>query len=264
MINVLVDIKQTLGVVDRFSKQVPFAAAVALTRTAEEGAQEIKTAFVKSFDRPTKYTLNSMFSQSANKRTRTASFGLKDNAMLQKSGGYSPADILGHHFNGGHSKFARYEQAFRRIGMLALDEDIVPGTNLRELNQYGGVPPSLIIKLIAYFNGFGEQGFMANTTQAGRDKLANRTDKNTKGRRASKYAKINGVVYFYANGRDHLHRGIWAKTGIHGSDIRPILMFVKRGVYRKRFDINTFANHARANFSQHFNTAFKQAMASAK
>jgi hypothetical protein len=266
-IDVSVDVKQVAGVLGQFSKQVPFAAAVAITRTVKQGADDMRADFASKFDRPTRYTLNAVFSKPANKLNLTGAFGLKDAAMLQKSGGYSPADILGHHFKGGVSRFARYEQAFMRIGILGLDEDIVPGSNLRELNQYGGVPSGLIIKLISYFGAFSESGFKANATQASKDKLAKRTDRNTKGKRASKYARINGVVYFYSNERGttrHLHKGIWAKTGIHGVDIRPILMFVKRGVYKKRFDLNTYAAKARANFAQHFDASFKQALASAR
>ena len=35
----------------------------------------------------------------------------------------------------------------------------------------------------------------------------------------------------------HLAPGIWAKSGTHGSNVRPILMFVKGTNYSKRLDI---------------------------
>ncbi len=266
-ISLKAEVNEALGVIDRFGKQVPFATAMALTRTAQEGAAEFKRAFVAKFDRPTRYTLNSMFFKSANKQTLTSSFGLKDGALIQKGGGYSPADVLGHHFMGGASKAARYEQAFRRIGMLGFNEDIVPARGLKELDRFGGVPASFIVRLISYFNAFGEQGYKANATAATRAKLAKRTDKNTKGKQASKYVRINGVVYFYSSGTGrtaHLHKGIWAKTGTHGADIRPILMFVSRANYQKRFDIQDFANSARKNFAQHFETQMIKAQATAR
>lgn len=264
-ISVKAEVDEVAGFFGRFGKQVNFAAAVALTKTAQEGAAEMRREFVSKFDRATKYTTqNALFSKSANKRDMVASFGLKDSAIIQKSGGYTPADVLGHHFKGGASKVARYEMAFRKIGMLGFDEDIVVPKESKHKDSYGNIPASLIVKLISYFGAFGEQGYKANSTQATRDKLAKRTDKNTKGKRATKYVRINGVVYFYASGRDHLHRGIWAKTGTHGSDIYPVLIFASRANYKKRFDIKTFANRAGSNFKQHFSVQLENALRTAK
>ncbi len=263
-ISVKTNINQAVGFLNRFSDQIPFAAAVALTKTAKQGAESMRSAFKNEFDRPTGYTINSLFSSSANKRSLTAAFGLKDQAMISKSGGNTPANTLAHHFTGGQSRMARYELAFRKLGMLGFDEDIVPGYNLAELNQYGNIPVSLIVKLISYFGGFGEQGYKANTSSDKRAKLAKITDKNSKGKKKSKYVTINGVVYFYANGSDHLHRGVWAKKGIHGSDIRPILMFVKRANYSKRFDLTRFSNSAKSNFDVNFKESFAYAVRTAK
>ncbi len=263
-ISVTSNINETVGVLDRFSKQVPFAAAMALTKTAKQGADDMRSRFMSVFDNPTRYTIKSVFNSSANKRDLVAAFGVKDQGLLSKSGVNSPADVLGHHFNGGQSRMARYELAFRRLGMLGFNEDIVPASDLAELNQYGNVPASLIVKLISYFGGFSEQGYKANSTAETRAKMAKRTDKNTKGKTQSQYVKINGVVYFYASGRDHLHRGIWAKTGTHGSDIRPILMFVKRANYSKRFDINKFASKAVTDFNRNFNESWAYAVKTAR
>lgn len=266
-VSVETDVKKTAGWLGQYGKQIPFATAFALTKTAKEGAADMRKAFNHSFSAPTKYTLNSIFVKPANKRDLMAVFGVKDTAKIQKSGGLTPADILAVHFTGGVSKPMRYEQAFKRIGLLGHNEDIVPGRNLKELNRYGNVPPSLIIKLISYFGGFGEQGYKANASVESKAKLARRTNKSTKGKRATKYAKINGVVYFYSSGTGlnrHLHKGIWAKTGIHGVDVRPILMFVKRAKYRKRFDITKFAVNAQTRFGHHFSESLDYAMRTAK
>lgn len=263
-VSVKTNIKEAVGFVDRFSDQIPFAAAVALTKTVKQGSESMSNEFSNEFDKPTRYTTNSVFNSGADKVRLIAAFGLKDQAMLSKSGGGTPADTLAHHFTGGQSKITRYELAFRKLGMLGFDEDIVPGSELIELNQFGNIPASLIVKLIAYFGGFGEQGYKANTSSEKRAKLAKRTDKSTKGKKQSKYVTINGVVYFYAKGTDHLHRGIWAKTGIHGSDVRPILMFVKRANYTKRFELIKFADQAKANFYVNFKESFAYAVRTAK
>lgn len=263
-ITINIDLKEVAGVLGQYERQVPFAAAVALTRTAQDGAKILRDEMTAKFDRPTRYTQNSVFVQPATKNKLVARFEIKDAATVQKSGGLTPADVLAHHFKGGQAAQTRYEKAFRRLGMLGADEDIVPGENLKELNAFGNIPPSLIIRLISYFGGFGEQGYTANSTVQTRAKLAKRSDKNTKGKRRSKYVTINGVVYFYARGDDHLHRGIWAKTGIHGADVRPLLMFVRRGTYKKLFDMPVIASRAKQNFPRHFRESLALAIRTAR
>lgn len=263
-VTVTVEVREVAGLLGQYEKQIPFATAVALTRAAQEGAKQMRDEMQSKFDRPTRYTKNAVFTGPANKKNLTASFGIKDAALIQKSGGLTPADVLGHHFKGGRSVAARYENAFRRLGMLGADEDIVPGANLNELNTFGNIPASLIVRLIAYFGGFGEQGYRANSTPETRARLAKRSDKTQKGKRKSKYVTINGVVYFYARGDDHLRRGIWAKSGINGAEIRPIMIFVKRATYKKRFDLNEYAIKARANFTKQFQQSLAFAMRTAR
>ncbi len=54
---------------------------------------------------------------------------------------------------------------------------------------------------------------------------------------------IRGVEYFISRGPgmwygrlQHLPRGIWARRGIHGSDVVPVLLFVPSAKYGQRLD----------------------------
>ena len=47
------------------------------------------------------------------------------------------------------------------------------------------------------------------------------------------------MVYFISTGQGrtrHLHPGIWAKKGTHGSNVAPVLLFVRNVSYKPRFD----------------------------
>lgn len=149
--------------------------------------------------------------------------------------------ILGHLFTGGTRRFKRMEGAFRRIGVLPDGYIMVPG-GACPLDGFGNPPSALINQLISYFGGFGEQGYRANMTDKRKATIAKR------GTTAGGYKTINGMQYFVSRGPgtwfgrpQHLPAGIWAKRGIHGSDVQPIFMFVRAGSYQRTIDLERLA-----------------------
>lgn len=263
------------------AKQIPFATAVAINQTVISGGSKLRRDFVSLVDRPTNYALGSIYPHEnsrsygsdsganqwrATKQKLVGSFGLRDatNGITQKSGSYSPSEVFEHLFTGGIARLTRYEQAFRRIGLLGNNEEIVPAKNLPELNAYGNIPQSLIVRLLSYFQAFGEQGYRANSTTKTRARLAKVSGPTKRGKAKSPYVRINGVIYFYARGEDHLHRGIWAKSGTHGIKLRPIMLFVRRPIYRRMVDINRYAQEIPGEFAKNFPVAFDSAMSSAR
>ena len=134
------------------------------------------------------------------------------------------------------------------------------------IDRYGNLSQGQIVQLLAYFQAFGEQGYKANMNDAGRGKLA----KMKGGAGGKGFRRIGGVVYFVSRGKgnwfgncswrngrmQHLPPGIWAKRGIHGVDVAPVLMFVRRGNYRKRIDLQAIGNEVVAKeFNKDFNEA---------
>lgn len=245
-------------------KQTQFAMAKTLTQMAYIAQGKIRKEMAAKFDRPTPFTLNSLFVQGATRDKLSAKVGLK-NMMLPKSAG--PAtETIGHQFVGGPRRFKRSEGAFRRIGMLRDGEIIVPGSSA-ELDAFGNIKRSFMVRLIAYFQAFGEQGYRANTTDKRRLKIA-KLSRSEEG-----YKTINGVVYFYspgkgrANGKtSHLARGIWQRKGIHGVLVSPVLLFVKpKKPYRQLVNIQPIGNEVYSSaMPAMFRKNFKQAMATGR
>lgn len=274
-VGIKVDITEIVALGKRAERQVPFAISRALNMTVDYESDWLRNDLRTSIDQPTNYSIDMVYPRPnvkrqgpdrpySSKKDLTAQFGITEYRYISKNGANSPSDVLNHLFTGGPAQSTRYEKAFRRIGMLGINEEIVPAKNLPELNIHGNIPASLINQLLAYFQAFSEVGFRANMSDKGRAKLANRTGPKMRGKKKSPYVKINGVVYFYARGDDHLHRGIWAKTGTHGIKLRPIMLFVRRPIYRKMINMRRYAQDVPREFSQNFTLAFQRAMATAR
>ena len=220
----------------RYAGQISFATANALTTTAHAVRKDGGTKLERALDRPRPYTTRQALQViAATKDTLTATVGLGVK-IDSPSKGTPYEKALGHLFTGGKREWKKVEAAFRRIGILPAGWIIVPGAGCT-LDQYGNIPRSLLVQLISYFNAFTEQGYRANMSDRRRRQLAKI------GRTESGYKTINGVQYFisygnrgrqgdrYTNGRfdQHLSSGIWARSGIHGSQVKPVLMFVRMG-----------------------------------
>ncbi len=251
---------------DKARRQLPFATAKALTRTAYDIRAETLREMGAKFDRPTPYTLRSMQVEIATKGYPVATVGLR----IDTPGKGTPWNkALAHQFTGGGRAWKRFEQALFRAGVLPKGMAAVPGGGA-PLDAYGNLQRGLITQLLAYFSAFGEQGYRANMTDRRRAKLANQ------GLSAQGFKRINGVVYFisrgkgwqlgarrgWVNGREqHLPPGIWAKTGTHGADLKPVILFVRRPVYQPRIDLRRIgARVIGQRFERHLREALAGAM----
>ena len=222
-------------------KQVPFATQLALNRTMSDVLKESRKELAQHLDRPTPYTLRAFMGVPATKDRPYAEVKLRDDAP---SKGTPWRDVMLHNHEGGLRPYRKIEGAFFRLGLLPAGHMIVPGSAAK-LNAYGNVPVAFQRTMISYFQGFSADGFMANMSEKRKAKMAN------KGYHKGHLIKTVGVEYFVSRGRGsigsrggihsrhsgHLAAGIYSRTGTHGSDIKPILMFVRRGRYRKRIDL---------------------------
>lgn len=231
-------------------RQVPFATAKALTKTAHAVNADIKDEMQRTIQGgPTAYTLRAFKVTGARKDKLEAVIELRKDFP---SKGNIWARSLGHLFVGGSRDSKKMERAFMGAGILPSGYMMVPASNswAMPLDAYGNAPRGLIVQLLSYFNTSGEQGYKANMTDKRRAKLANR------GLTAKGYRTINGVVYFisygrrgrpggdrFTNGRhdQHLPAGIWAKRGTHGADVAPVFLFVRMTNYGRRFDLEAIA-----------------------
>jgi hypothetical protein len=217
------------------------AAADAINDTAFFARKAIKTEMRRVFDRPTTFITD-----------RTIQFvkatpdNLQTTVMPTYIGGKTvdPQKILAAETMGGARRLKRSEVLLRNVGILppgyqtAIPRKPFPGSD----DGNGNLRGPFMVQLLSYLQAFGETGYRANMTQKRKDKLAN------KGRTASGYKTINGFMYFVsspsgrgvhdkANRAVHLEPGIWARKGTHGSNVMPVLLFVKPGNYKPRLSM---------------------------
>ena len=108
------------------------------------------------------------------------------------------------------------------------------------------------MQLISYFQAFGEQGYKANMSAKGYQRVHRGTKKQGGRRYFVTYGKTRGGPRITQKGEQdertaHLAPGIWAASGTGGADVRPVLMFVRPGRgYLPRFDMDKVAKRADA------------------
>lgn len=225
-------------------KQIPFATALALTRTAQDVRKELRTEISRVFDRPTNFTLNSLYLQPAKKTNLEAKVWLRDN-------GFRPHYLIPQ-IEGGARPQKRFEQRLVRIGVMTPNQRAVPAQGAT-LDSHGNMSRGQIVKILSQLGSAGFQGDYSTASNSRRSK-----------------AKRQKEAYFVASSTiertRHLHPGIYVRLQRTGySVIKPVLMFVNRATYRKRFDFYGVAQRVVAErWDSNFNQAMAQAVATAR
>lgn len=192
---------------------------------------DVKPAIQKEmkevFDRPTPYTLNSVYTR-LNKQDMSVDIGLKE-----WGGKGTPAsEYLKPQIFGGGRPMKRSEKY--------LGNYYVPGAGAR-LNQYGNLSGAQITQILSALKAFPEVGYMANITPGSRRR--NRKPRN---------------FFMIRNPGGHLRPGVYEKMS-NGS-IRPILIFIRSPNYTVRlrwFDVIKRA--VNENLQKRFDQAFSRA-----
>lgn len=227
----------------------------ATSKALNDAAFKVRTTMQKEmdtvFDQVTPYVRKSVWIEKATPESLVAEIG----PTYYGGKGIDPQKILSAQEAGGPRRDKRVEAALRRVGILPMGmQTVLPDTPFPGSDDgRGNFRGAFIVQLISYFQGFREQGHRANMTDKRKNKLANM------GVSANGYKTINGFIYFIARGQDmkgvhdrtentlHLHPGIWAKSGIHGSTVRPVMMFTRSGSYKPRFSMERVAKVADVN-----------------
>lgn len=211
------------------------AASKALNDTAFKARKAVQDTMKSVFDRPTPYIVKSVQVKMATPDSLVAEIA----PTYMGGKGVDPQKILAAQALGGSRRDKRSEKALRAAGILpngfqtAIPQDPFPGSD----DGRGNLRGPFLVQLISYFQAFSEVGSKSNMTKKRKEKLANR------GITQNGYKTINGFVYFVAYGRlrggrtSHLKPGIWAKSGTHGSNVKPVLMFVRSPNYTARLSM---------------------------
>lgn len=236
-------IKAAQAEIAKLDKQVTFATAVALTRTAQLVKQGQLDVMRARLDRPTPTTMNSLFVKPATKQKLEARVWFKD---AWSSG--VPADTyMQAAVYGGTRRHKRFEKALIARAIMKPGQYAIPAKEF--LNQYGNITGGLAKKVLS---GLGAAetipGYQANATNS---------------RRSRK--KGNAERFFVLDGLDR-SRGIWERKGTAWGDaIRPVFLFVDAQRYKIRVPFQKIAeNIVKAHLDRQFEIALGQALRSAR
>ena len=206
---VFFDGKSAQGFLNDIQKRVDISTAIALTKTAKAIEAEIKDEMGRVFDRPTPFTLNSLYVKTATRSSLQAEVKVKDKSFK----GVPAVVWLAPQIYGGPRVEKRSEQRLRRSGVLYPDEFAVPGSAAK-LDGYGNMSRGQLQAILADMGSHWDHS--QNSTPQSRNK------------RASRRAVARRGVYFSPRSGSHLPRGVYERTGFsRGSSIRPVLIFVR-------------------------------------
>ena len=188
-------------------KQIPFAAAKALTEVGKKIKQAEVNQMKRVFDRPTRFTLNSLFLKPATKKRLTARVWLRDWAPK----GTPATKYLAPQIEGGKRQLKGFEKLLHAKGVLPDGYYAVPSRKARR-DAYGNLNKGLLNQILSFS---GAQRDAAQNTKQGRKR-------QTRAR------------FVLLDERDGKPGGIWKLDS--NKNLYPILIFVKAPTYDDRLD----------------------------
>lgn len=240
------DFKDVRYMIESIGPQAEYAAAVALTKTAKEIREELKLEMGRVFDRPTNYTLNSLFVKPATKRNLEAFVWLKDATTKG-----TPADkYLKPQIFGGDRTLKSMEKALQQAGKMKRGSFAVPAAGA-QLDAFGNVKRTQIVQILSQLQVQRGGGYDARRSNSAASKRS---------------VRRQGVTYFsLAKQWGKLKPGIYLKKIFaHGSAVRPVFLFVDSIKYQPRFDFFGVADRvARERLPAIFNEELKNAIETA-
>ena len=228
------------------------AYANAINDAAFQVRKAMQAELRTRFDRVTPFIANApkVFKATPDKLTAGIAPTL-DTRNLPSAGGkvgVDPQHVLQAQEFGGRRRDKRSEVVLRRAGILlpgwqtAIPREPYPGSD----DGRGNLRGPFLTKMLSYLQACGEQGSKSNMSDKRKRNLRNQQGI---GNIAAKkiYKTTLGVRYFVSYGRSrghHLAPGIWAASGTHDVQIKPVLMFVRPGNYRPLISMDRIAQAA--------------------
>lgn len=231
--------------IEQSAKQARYAASRALNTTAFAVNAEIKREMDQAFKGgATAFAKRAFKVEKATKQTLTAMVSLRNDAP---EGGSSYHKVLNHLFTGGTRDWKKLEGYLRGLGMVPQGMMAVPGAAC-PLDSRGNIRKAALNELLGVVKANIRNLRVFRKSGAGKPQ--------------------KGVGYFVVlpGDKTKLHAGIWKRieTG-SSSAIKPMIMYVKRGQWRRFIDLETIGKQTVASvFEREFNKEFATAMATAR
>jgi hypothetical protein len=238
------DVQKVLDQLGR--DQLPFASSLALNRTMYAVKEGVVGEMKSVFDRPTSFTLNSLFTKASTKANLVAYVGIKDESFKAQA----PSRWLAPVVMSGPRGMKRFEERLRSAGVLGPNEYAVPGSGAK-LDAYGNMGRGQIVAILSDVQAHWDT--TQNSTRASRAKRSRRRTKR-------------GGIYFATRAGGHLRPGVYERIGFgFGSAVRPVLIFTNKvPTYRKLLDMERVGKTVMAaRYSTEFNRAMSEAISTA-
>jgi len=258
-IKVTADISKVERLFDNLRKdQVPFATALALTKTAQYVQGELTKVMDTAFDRPTPYTKDALYVKPATKQVQVAIVKVKDVTFK----GNPAVRYLFTGITGGTRNLKGFEKLLQRAGVMPGGWYAVP-TSAAPLDSYGNVPGSVIMKILSQL-------------QAARDSLTNESAalkaRRNRNRTTGRYfavmpnterGKLKPGIYERLNFRASAGKGA---VGTGSGSIRPIFIYSQKAPnYSARYDFYGMARRLAAErYPIEAESAIKRALETAR
>ena len=240
---------------DEAGRQGAFAMAKALILTARDVKAAEVEAMRGAFDRPTNFTLNSLYVKGATKADLTARVWFKWSDR--------PNHYLLPQVHGGARPLKRFEEVLVKAGYMYATERAVPGA-AAALDAFGNMSRGQIIKVLSQLKAFNLAGSSANATTSRRSK-GKRVQEEYFLSRGPRGTSVGRGAWKGGNKVQHLPRGVWVRRSFaQGTSVKPVLLFVKSTSYQPRFKFFDVANAVvQERLPIHFDAAFIDAIRTA-
>lgn len=196
------------------------AMATALSRTAVQVRDSIRQNMPQVLDRPTPWTLNSLFAKGATPLQLQAEVNFKDD-RASTNGGTPATYYLLPNVEGGPRRAKRLEVALRAVGALPSGYFAVPAAGAT-LDAYGNVSRGQIVQILSQLRIQLVAGSNRNMSFDARSQI-------TAQRRAG------GRFFVVRPGEGKQQPGIYQRE-LFGRNVTPVFVFVRSVQYRKRYD----------------------------
>lgn len=206
-------------------RRMAASVATALTRTAVEVRDGVRAKLPSIFDRPTPYTLDSLYVRPARPDRLEAETYFKDDSATSKQG-IAATKYLLPEVQGGPRRLKRFERALQLAGHLPAGMFVVPGADA-QLDAYGNMSTGQIIQILSQLRITLTAGHARNMSFDARKQI-------------NAQRKAGGRYFVIKPGTKGAKPGIYRREFI-GNNITPIARFVRAPSYSARFDFDGIA-----------------------
>jgi hypothetical protein len=215
--------------------------ATALTRTAVEVRAGVQKELPRVFDRPTPYTMNSIFVKPARADRLEAEVFFKDEDGTSRLGIPATKYLLPE-VRGGARRSKGFEKALRKAGVLPFGRFAMPGQGAK-IDAHGNMDRGQIIQILSQLRITLTAGHTRNMGQG------------AKGIAAQRKA---GGRFFVKRNRKGGPPGIYQREFL-GRNVTPVVIFTAPPRYSPRFPFDAIAGRiADAKLSGHVRRAIAE------